>query len=122
MCRVNYQSGEAPKPNRALELAGIPRVKARHCIRALSSPQRRRILRSLHEAGEAQSSKEISKGSDASLGNVTYHVNVLKECGVVALTDTQPKRGAVEHFYASTVIHDKLVAQLLEGTRVEDGD
>jgi DNA-binding transcriptional ArsR family regulator len=57
-----------------------------------------------------------------SLGHVTYHVKVLTECGVVALTDTRQKRGAVEHFYASTVIGDELVLKLLEDTRAEDGE
>jgi hypothetical protein len=56
-----------------------------------------------------------------SLGHVTYHVKVLTECGVVALTDTRPRRGAVEHFYASTVIHDELIVKILEDTRAEDG-
>jgi DNA-binding transcriptional ArsR family regulator len=73
-------------------------------------------------AGQAQSPNELSKTGGASLGDVTYHVKVLTECGLIALTGTQPKRGAVEHFYASTVIDDELVATLLEITRTEDGE
>jgi DNA-binding transcriptional ArsR family regulator len=97
-------------------------VKATDRIRAIGAPQRRRILRALHRAGEAQSANELSRAGDSSLGHVIYHVKVLAECGVVALTDTQPRRGAVEHFYASTVIHDELVTKLLEDTRAEDGE
>ena len=116
------QTAEAPKPNRTLAQAGLPRVKAADCIRALAAPQRRRILRALHAAGQAQSPNELSRAGGASLGDVTYHVKVLTKCGVVALTDTQRRRGAIEHFYASTVASDELVTKLLEDTRVEDGE
>jgi DNA-binding transcriptional ArsR family regulator len=114
------QRGETSKPNRALTRAELSRVKATDSIRAIGSPQRRRILRALHSAGEALSPNELSNAGDSSLGHVTYHVKVLKECGVVVLTDTQPRRGAVEHFYTSTVAHDELVTKLLEDTRAED--
>jgi DNA-binding transcriptional ArsR family regulator len=114
------QGRERPKPNRTLAQTGLPGVKATDCIRAISAPQRRRILRALHAAGEARSPNELSKAGGTSLGDVTYHVKVLTECGVVALTDTQPRRGAVEHFYASTVTDNKLVVGLLEATRKDD--
>ena len=114
------QRSERLNPDRTLTRTGLPRVKATDCIRAIDAPQRRRILRALHTAGEAQSPNELSKAIDTSLGHVTYHVKVLTECGVVALTDTQPRRGAVEHFYASTVANDELVVKLLEATREDD--
>lgn len=116
------QSSKTPKPNRTLARAGAPCVKATDRIRAIGAPQRRRILRALHEAGEARSPNELTKAVHTSLGHVSYHVRVLTECGAVALTDTRPRRGAVEHFYASTVIHDALVIKLLEDTRAEDGE
>lgn len=109
-------------PNRTLARSELPRVKAVDCIRAIGAPQRRQILRALHAAGEAQSPNELSRAGGNSLGDITYHVKVLTECGLVALTGTQPKRGAVEHFYASTVTDDELVTTLLEITRAEDGD
>ena len=107
-------------PNRTLTQAGTPRVKATDCIKAIGAPQRRRILPALHKAGEALSPNELSNAVDGSLGHVTYHVKVLKDCGVLALTDTRQRRGAVEHFYASTVKDKRLVAKLLEATRAED--
>jgi DNA-binding transcriptional ArsR family regulator len=88
----------------------------------IGAPQRRRILRALHAAGEARSPNELSGGGDTSLGHVTYHVKVLTECGLLALTGTQKRRGATEHFYASTVGDDELVTTLLEITRAEDGE
>jgi DNA-binding transcriptional ArsR family regulator len=116
------KGSKKPAPNRTLAQTGIPRVKATDCIRAMGALQRRRILRALHKANEAQSPNELSKSVTTSLGHVSYHVKVLTECGVVALTDTQPKGGVIEHFYASTVIADELVAKLLEATRAEDGE
>ena len=116
------ERSDTPEPNRTLERVKIPRTNAANCIRAINAPQRRRILRALHRAGEARSPNDLSKAGGTSLGRVYYHVKVLTDCGAVALTDTQPRRGAVEHFYASTVIHDALVIKLLEDTRAEDGE
>lgn len=86
----------------------------------MGAPQRRRILRILQDAGEARSPNEIAKVFGVPVGYVSYHVKVLKECGALALTDTQQKRGAVEHFYASTVMNNKLVVKALEITKVDD--
>lgn len=122
MHRVMEQRDKSLEPNRTLTQTGTPRVKATDCIRAIGAPQRRRILRALHRVNEAQSPNELSKAGGVSLGHVAYHVKVLTECGVVVLTDTQPRRGAVEHFYSSTVLHDELILKLLEDTRAEDGE
>jgi DNA-binding transcriptional ArsR family regulator len=108
------------RPNRTLAQVGAPRAQAVDCIKALSAPQRRRILRILQEAGEARSPNEIAEAFGVAVGNVSYHVKVLKECSALALTDTQQKRGAVEHFYASTVMDNELVVKLLEATRADD--
>lgn len=108
------------QPNRLLTRAAIPQATATACIRAANSPQRRRILRILHDAGEARSPNELAAAFGITLGHVSYHVKVLRECGALALTDTQQKRGAVEHFYASTVANNELVVKLLEATREDD--
>lgn len=108
------------EPNRALAQIGVAHLNAEDCIKAISAPQRRRILRALHDAGEARSPNELSKAFDISVGHVSYHVKVLKECGALALTDTQPRRGAVEHFYASTVINNEPVVKLLKATKADD--
>lgn len=122
MRRMTDQRSETPQPNRMLARAGIPRANAADRIRAIDAPQRRRILRALHNAGEARSPNELSKAGGTSLGRVNYHIKVLTECGAVALTDAQSRREAVEHFYASTVTDDKLIGKLLEDTRVGDED
>lgn len=108
------------EPHRTLAGVRVPHVKAGDCIKAISAPRRRRILRTLHDVGEARSPNELAEAFENSVGHVSYHVKVLKECGALALTDTQQKRGAVEHFYASTVMDNELVVKLLEATRADD--
>lgn len=111
---------EAVEPNRKLARAGVPLPKAAEWIKALSAAQRRRILRTLHNLGEARSPNELAKAFEISVSHISYHVKVLRECNALALTDTRPARGAVEHFYASTVVDDELVLKLLEATRADD--
>jgi DNA-binding transcriptional ArsR family regulator len=107
-------------PNRTLGQTRIPKARAEDCIKAMSAPQRRRILRTLHKAGEARSPNELAEAFKISVGHVSYHVKILRECRMVALTDTQPQRGAVEHFYASTVRDNDLIAKCLKATRSDD--
>lgn len=111
---------EGTEPNRRLARAGIPRPRPADWIKAIGAPQRRRILRILHGVGEARSPNELAKAFEMSVSHLSYHVKVLKTCGAVALTDTQQRRGAVEHFYASTVMDNELVVKLLEATRADD--
>jgi predicted transcriptional regulator len=112
--------GRAQEPNRQLAQVGIPTPTAADCIKAISAPQRRHLLRALHDAGEARSPNELAEALGLMLGNVSYHVKALSKCGVVAMTDAQPRRGAVEHFYASTVMNNELVVRFLEATRAND--
>jgi DNA-binding transcriptional ArsR family regulator len=89
-------------------------------IKALGHVLRRKILRILHEVEEARSPGELSRDLGLGLPKVSYHVNVLNRCGAVALTDTQPARGALEHFYASTVSEEEIFRVFLEATAPED--
>jgi DNA-binding transcriptional ArsR family regulator len=108
------------EPNRKLGQTGVPCPKAAEWIKAINAPQRRRILRALHEAGEARSPNELAEAFGISVSHVSYHVKVLKECRALGLTDTRQRRGAVEHFYASTVMNNEMAIKLLEATRAED--
>jgi hypothetical protein len=36
------------------------------------------------------------------LGNISYHVGILRNLGYVELVRTEPSRGALEHFYRAT--------------------
>jgi len=68
--------------------------------KALAHPLRVRILTSLHRG--ISSPNQLAQELDEPLGNVSYHVKTLLEYGCVELVKTEPRRGAVEHFYRAT--------------------
>jgi DNA-binding transcriptional ArsR family regulator len=65
--------------------------------KALAHPLRARILQRL---GERESSPgELATELDAPLGVISYHVRMLREYECVELVRTEPRRGALQHFY-----------------------
>jgi DNA-binding transcriptional ArsR family regulator len=68
--------------------------------KALAHPLRVRILSSLHKG--ISSPNQLSQELEEPLGNVSYHVKTLLEYNCVELVKTEPRRGAVEHFYRAT--------------------
>ena len=66
--------------------------------KALSHRLRVQILRRLEEAGEA-SPKELAQALGEPVGNISYHVCILRELDCVELVRTEPRRGALAHFY-----------------------
>jgi DNA-binding transcriptional ArsR family regulator len=112
----------AAKPSRQVAYGKAPEPTARECIRAIASAQRRSVLRILHDAEEARSPSAIAEWLGVSVAHISYHFKVLRECGVVVLTDTQPRRGAVEHFYISIIKGNEQIGALLDATRAEDDD
>jgi predicted transcriptional regulator len=109
-----------PTPNRALGRVDRLCATAGDCIKALAAPKCRRILRAVHRAGEARSPNELAEDFKVPVGQISYHVKVLKECGALGLTDTRPAHGAVEHCYASTVEDNELVVEFLKAAQAED--
>jgi DNA-binding transcriptional ArsR family regulator len=69
-------------------------------VKALGHPVRVQALTILNE--RIASPSEISKELGQSVGHVSYHVKVLKECECIELVDTAPRRGAMEHYYRAT--------------------
>jgi DNA-binding transcriptional ArsR family regulator len=69
---------------------------------ALRHPLRRQILRTM-AAQDPISPRQISDELRQPLSNVSYHVRVLADCGAVALVDTAPVRGSMQHFYSPTI-------------------
>ena len=69
---------------------------------ALSHPLRRRILREMAD-GAARSPGELANLLERPLSNVSYHVRVLADCGVMTLVGTKPARGSVQHFYRAAL-------------------
>ena len=70
-------------------------------MKALGHPLRVQLLTALN-AGVASPS-ELAKETGEPLGNVSYHVRLLADLGCVELVRTEPRRGAVEHYYRATV-------------------
>ena len=69
-------------------------------IRALGHPLRAHALGILNE--RTASPNELAKALGEGLSQVSYHVKVLSECGCIELVKTEPRRGAVEHYYRAT--------------------
>lgn len=66
-------------------------------VKALNHPVRVKALTILAE--KVASPKEISKEIEVPLSNVSYHVRVLGELGLVEIVEEESVRGSVAHFY-----------------------
>ncbi len=69
-------------------------------VKALAHPLRVQILTILNE--RMASPNELSKELEEGLSQVSYHVKVLKDFECIEMTKTEPRRGAVEHYYRAT--------------------
>jgi hypothetical protein len=70
--------------------------------KAWSHPLRQKILEILTLRGES-SPVQLADELGERLPNVSYHVRMLHDLGCIELLRTEPRRGALEHFYRSTV-------------------
>src|SRR3954451_7429230 len=68
--------------------------------KALAHPLRARILQRLDE--RVASPGDLATELDAPLGVVSYHVRMLRDYDCVELVRTEPRRGALQHFYKAT--------------------
>ncbi len=66
-------------------------------VKGLNHPLRTKCLTVLAE--RVASPREIAESLDEDLSNVSYHVRVLSELGLIELVGEEPVRGAVAHFY-----------------------
>lgn len=76
-------------------------VVDRRLAKALSHPLRAHVLTILNE--RVASPNQIATELEEPLGNVSYHVKTLAEMGCIELVNTEPRRGAIEHFYRAVV-------------------
>jgi DNA-binding transcriptional ArsR family regulator len=67
-------------------------------IKALAHPLRWRLLEVLTERGEA-SPVELARLLERPLATVSHHMRVLRELRCVEPSRTEPRRGAIEHYY-----------------------
>src|SRR3954452_10703293 len=82
-------------------------------MKALSHPLRVRMLTLLNQ--KVSSPSELAEELDEPLGNVSYHMRFLADLKMVKLVRTEPRRGAVEHYYEALeppLISDEDWAQL----------
>ena len=87
-------------------------------MKALSHPLRVRMLTLLNQ--KVSSPSELAEELDEPLGNVSYHMRFLADLNMVKLVRTEPRRGAVEHYYEALeppLISDDDWAQLPAGLR-----
>jgi DNA-binding transcriptional ArsR family regulator len=73
----------------------------RRLAKALSHPLRAHVLSILAE--RVASPNQIANELEEPLGNVSYHVKALADVGCIELVRTEPRRGAIEHFYRAVV-------------------
>lgn len=66
-------------------------------VKALNHPVRVKALTILTE--RIASPKEISEQIEAPLSNVSYHVRVLDELGLIEIMEEESVRGSVAHYY-----------------------
>jgi DNA-binding transcriptional ArsR family regulator len=66
-------------------------------MKALGHPLRIGILTVLND--RMASPNELSKQLEEGLSQVSYHVKVLKDYEMIEMVKTEPRRGAIEHYY-----------------------
>jgi DNA-binding transcriptional ArsR family regulator len=66
-------------------------------LRAISHPLRHRLLGMLD--GRVASPNMLARELGLPLGRVSYHIRLLADLGAIELVRTEPRRGALEHFY-----------------------
>lgn len=86
-------------------------------LRVLSHPTRVAILRHLLVEGES-SPTTLAGALSLSLGNVSYHVRVLRDAQRVRVVSRMPRCGAVKHRYC--LCDREVTAVVLRGCAVRD--
>jgi DNA-binding transcriptional ArsR family regulator len=66
-------------------------------LKAISHPLRHRLLSLLDD--RVASPNELARELQLPLGRVSYHIRLLADLGAIELVRTEPRRGALEHFY-----------------------
>jgi DNA-binding transcriptional ArsR family regulator len=73
-------------------------------VAALSHPTRREILKLYLEKDAALSPKKLADLTGQKLSTVSYHVRVLADENAIELTEEEPVRGSVAHFYRASAL------------------
>jgi DNA-binding transcriptional ArsR family regulator len=79
------------------DTATVPGELDEALLKAISHPLRHRLLGLLDD--RTASPNELARELGLPLGRVSYHIRLLADLGVIELVRTEPRRGALEHFY-----------------------
>lgn len=89
-------------------------------MKGLSHPLRVQILTLINE--RPWSPRELQKELNEGLSQISYHVKVLRDFELIELVRTEPRRGAVEHFYSPVqriIVPEGMSAALPKSARLE---
>lgn len=89
-------------------------------MRGMSHPLRYQLLTHLND--REWSPRELADHLAEGLSQVSYHVQVLLEYGLIELTRTEPVRGSTQHFYRATtrtIIPRKMAKEIPRNGRRE---
>jgi len=87
-------------------------------MRGMGHPLRLKLLTHLND--REWSPRELSDYLAEGLSQVSYHIKVLLEYGLIELTRTEPVRGATEHFYRAitrTIINKDMARKIPRNSR-----
>lgn len=94
------KKGKANKSKGAKKKAKSQELVDARLMKALSHKERVQCLSILSE--REASPNELSELLNTGLSKVSYHVKVLRDYELIEMVRTEPRRGAVEHFYRAS--------------------
>lgn len=97
--------------------AGLGKHRVNAAQRALAHPVRARLLTELRRGPRSPS--QLAEIVGESIGTTSYHVRMLCDAGLAKLVGTQPKRGAIQHFYVACDDHTVGVTLRLDAAHAE---
>ena len=86
-------------------------------LKALNHPVRRKVMAALDEG--VASPKELAGQLGLTIPNVSYHVGILRNLGLIKVVRETPRRGAVERHYKATA-RSLSVRQVLDWVLASD--
>jgi DNA-binding transcriptional ArsR family regulator len=80
----------------------MPSDTASNILKGGSHPVRAKILALLAAAKEPMTPLAFAEATGSPLGVVSYHTRMLRQYGLIVLERMEPRRGALQHYYAIT--------------------
>ena len=94
-------------------------VELADLLRNVAHPMRIAILQHVDEIGEV-SPRAFTRSHRATLATVSHHFRMLARAGLIELLRTEPRRGAVEHFYVLSACGRAVLAWMKTAPRRSD--